>query len=133
MVNDNATVVTAAILLRGDEVLLARRPVGDRLAGHWELPGGKLELGESPEECLARELAEELGIDAVVGPLFTESTHVYPHATIRLLAYRIERWTGELQLQAHDEHRWVSLLEVEELTLAPADIPILARLRDEFH
>lgn len=61
MVNDNATVVTAAILLRGDDVLLARRPVGDRLAGHWELPGGKLEPGESPEECLARELTEELG------------------------------------------------------------------------
>ena len=129
--SEGATLVTAAVLLRGDEILLARRQAGGHLAGYWELPGGKLEPGESPEECLARELAEELGIEAVVGALFAESTHCHPHITIRLLAFHIDSWTGELQLHAHDDHRWVPLSEAEELPLAPADIPILARLRDE--
>ena len=63
--------------------------------------------------------------------LFAESTHRYPHATIRLLAFRVDRWSGELQMLAHDEHRWVSLNEVEEFTLAPADVAILKRLRTE--
>jgi 8-oxo-dGTP diphosphatase len=123
--------VTAAILVKDDAVLLARRPLGDRLAGFWELPGGKVEPGESPEACLARELAEECGIEATVGALFAESTYRYPHATIQLLAFRVDSWSGELLLRAHDEHRWVTLAEAGGLTVAPADIPILERLRDE--
>ena len=120
--------VTAAIMLDGDAVLLSRRPQGDPLAGHWELPGGKLELGEMPQACLARELFEELGIEARVGELFAVSRHSYPHVTVRLLAYRIASWRGEFELRAHDEHRWVATTEVLNLPLAPADIPIVERL-----
>ncbi len=120
--------VTAAIMLDGDAVLLSRRPQGDPLAGYWELPGGKLEPGEMPQACLARELAEELGIEARVGELFTVSTHSYPHVTVRLLAYRIASWRGEFELRAHDEHRWVEPAEAMELPLAPADVPILEKL-----
>lgn len=124
-------IVTAAILLRGGDVLLARRPAGGHLAGHWELPGGKVEPGETPEECLARELAEELGIQAVIGSRFAESIHVYPHAVTHLLAFLVTTWTGEFQLHVHDGLRWVRLRELDELPQAPADIPILRRLRDE--
>ena len=124
--------VTAAVMVRDSAcVLLAKRPLGDRLAGHWELPGGKLEPGEAPEACLARELAEEFGITAEIGPLLAENVHAYPHATIQLLAYRVDVWMGELELRAHDDLRWVTLDAIEELTLAPADVPILRRLRDE--
>jgi 8-oxo-dGTP diphosphatase len=112
-------------------ILLARRPSDDRLAGHWEFPGGKVEAGETPEQCLARELAEECGIVASIGDLFAESIHHYPHAHIQLLAFWVDTWSGELVLRAHDEHRWVTLAEAGELMLAPADIPILERLRDE--
>lgn len=127
--SDATTLVTAGILVKDRQVLLARRPPGDRLAGFWELPGGKIEVGESPEACLARELAEECGIEATVGALFAESTYRYPHATIQLLAFRVDSWSGELLLRAHDEHRWVTTSEFGEVPLAPADIPIMARLR----
>jgi 8-oxo-dGTP diphosphatase len=129
--SDGSTLVTAAILVKGSDVLLARRPSGDRLAGYWELPGGKVEAGETPEQCLARELSEECGIEAAIGPLFAESTYRYPHALIHLLAFWVDRWSGELVLRAHDDHRWVAPRAAEQLTLAPADVPILARLRDE--
>ena len=127
----DATLVTAGILVKDGRVLLARRPAEDRLAGHWEPPGGKIEAGETPKECLARELAEECGIAATIGALFAESTYSYPHATIQLLAFWVDSWSGELVLRAHDDHRWVALSQANELTLAPADIPILERLRDE--
>ena len=79
------TLVTAGILVKDDRVLLARRPAGDRLAGHWELPGGKVEVGETSEECLTRELAEELSIEVSAGSLFADSIHRHPDVTIRLL------------------------------------------------
>ena len=69
--------VTAAIILRDDRVLLARRSSGQKLAGFWEFPGGKVEAGETPESCLARELEEELGIGVHVGRKFAESLHQY--------------------------------------------------------
>lgn len=60
-------------------VLLSRRPPGDRLAGFWELPGGKIEAGETPEEWLARELADECGREASIGSLFADSAYRNPH------------------------------------------------------
>jgi 8-oxo-dGTP diphosphatase len=132
VINPRPLSVTAAIMIDDSgSLLLARRPAGDRLAGHWELPGGKVEAGESPEACLARELLEEFGIVADVGQLFAENIHVYPHAAIQLLVYRVDRWSGEIELRAHDDVRWVALDEIDELNVAPADVPILRRLRDE--
>jgi len=121
-VSEEATRATAAILVKGGAVLLAQRPIGDRLAGHWELPGGKVEAGKSPEECLARELREECGIEAVAGQQFAESTHRYPHATIHLLAFWVDSWSGELVLHARDDHRWVSLSDVESLRSLRAEV-----------
>jgi 8-oxo-dGTP diphosphatase len=121
--------VTAGILVDGGRLLLARRPAGDRLEGMWELPGGKIEAGESPQQCLARELAEECGLVVTVGEFFAESRFHYPHADIRLEAYRIESWSGQLALRAHDAVRWVAADEFDALPIAPADVPILERLR----
>lgn len=125
----DTTLVTAGILVKDGQVLLSRRPPGDRLAGLWELPGGKIEPGESPEECLARELAEECGIEASIGSLFAESTYRYPHVAIQLMAFWVDSWRGELEMRAHDDHRWVRPSESGELPVAPADVLILARLR----
>lgn len=131
MVTNAMIRVTAAVMVSEGAVLLARRPQGDRLVGHWELPGGKIEPGETAEECLARELAEECGIEASVGELFAESMHRYPHIAVHLLAFWVHTWTGEFELHAHDAIRWVALGDLDGLTLAPADIPILERLRNE--
>lgn len=116
--------VTAAILRDRGRVLLARRKPGGPLAGYWEFPGGKLEPGESPEACLARELHEELGIEGRVGAFVASHRHEYAHATVELLAYEVEWIAGELAPVDHDALEWVLPEELLRFELAPADVPI---------
>jgi mutator protein MutT len=129
---DERVLVSAAVLLDNGRVLLAQRPPGDPLAGRWELPGGKVKENETPEACLKRELFEECGISVWVGRKYAASGYTYPHATVTLLAYLIEAWQGELQAHFHAQLRWFALADVTHLELAPADVPILTRLRREF-
>ncbi len=120
--------VTAAIIRRDDQILLARRPEGDHLAGFWEFPGGKIEPGETPEECLARELKEEFGLNAEVGDFVASSRFDYGEREIELLAYEVELEAGEWILTSHDEARWVAAEDLLSFALAPADIPIAEAL-----
>ena len=88
--------VAAAVIQRADGAfLLARRPAGKVYAGYWEFPGGKLEAGEAPERALARELHEELGIDACTAYPWVTRVFAYPHATVRLNFFRVTAWKGE--------------------------------------
>ena len=121
--------VTAAIMLKDQKVFIAQRRSEDRLAFKWEFPGGKLEDGETPEECLRREMKEEFGIEVSVGKFFGESIYTYEHGTIRLVAY-ITEWTGgELKPIEHRDCPWVSIEELTAYELAPADIPLAEKLR----
>lgn len=117
--------VTAAIIEKEGKVLAARRKVGSHLEGYWEFPGGKLEEGETPEECLRRELAEEFKIDSRVGIFIGESVYDYGNKIVRLRAYRVEHLEGDFQLIDHDELRWLSLDELNGVNWAPADIPLV--------
>lgn len=118
------TPVTAAILEQDGKVLIARRSPGQKQAGLWEFPGGKLEAGETPEQCLERELTEELGLKIEVGPFFAENLYAYKSGTIRLMAYRARVWGGQLSLAVHSEIRWVSPAELLQYELSPADVKI---------
>ena len=124
--------VAAAIFIEDGRVLLAQRPAGDPLEGMWELPGGKVQANETPEACLYRELAEECGVSVSVGRKFAASSYAYPHATITLIAYLIDHWSGELVAHEHSELRWVDLKDAKQLPLAPTDIPIITRLQREY-
>ncbi len=117
--------VAAAIIEKAGKVLAARRKPGSHMAGLWEFPGGKIEKGETPEECLSRELAEELGITTMVGAFIGENTHDYGTKVIRLLAYQVEHITGDFQLIDHDGLRWLALDELDSVEWAPADIPLI--------
>jgi 8-oxo-dGTP diphosphatase len=121
--------VTAAILMHAGRILIARRPAGDRLAGAWEFPGGKLESGETPREGLRRELYEEFGIHTRIGPFFDRTEHRYDHMTVSLLVYRAELAQGDLKPTAHDAVRWVTPEQMHQYRFAPADRPIVARLQ----
>jgi 8-oxo-dGTP diphosphatase len=124
--------VTAAIMLDGDKVLIAQRANGDCLAKKWEFPGGKIEVGESPEECLARELSEELGIKVRVGDFFARSIYRYEHGVIELLAYYVDWVSGKMFTHFHDEAKWVSIKDVDQYDFAPADLPIKEKLKSNF-
>ncbi len=122
--------IAAAILVKDNLILIAKRKSTDRVApGKWEFPGGKIEAGETPEECVKRELKEELGIDVSVNGLFAQNTHCYEgFGTIQLLAYWTE-WTGDRMIPAvHDQVRFASRHELDQYDFAPADIPIVEKL-----
>ena len=121
--------VTAAILIHQGHILIARRPRGDQLAGYWEFPGGKLEKGETPQACLQRELYEEFGIRTRIGPFIDQNEYHYDHIAVRLLFYRAELESGDLQPTVHDAVRWVTPTQMGRYRFAPADRPIVARLQ----
>jgi len=116
--------VTAAIIERDGCILAARRS-GGHLAGFWEFPGGKLEDGEIPEECLKRELEEELGVVTEVGRFVGESVYDYDGTVVKLLGYATKHINGTFQLTVHDEIRWLPVEDLWTLKWAPADIPLV--------
>lgn len=118
--------VVAAALMRDGRVLAARRGPGQRQAGLWELPGGKVEAGESDAEALQRELAEELDLRIQVGEVLAENIHQYPDLTIRLVALKATLG-GDQQPCAteHDALCWLGPDALHTVDWAPADIPLL--------
>ena len=116
--------VCAGVILSSGKVLLARRAPGRRHAGLWEFPGGRVEPGETPSAALARELKEELGIDAVVGPELARAVHAYDFGEIELIAFLVPKFAGAPKLTDHDEIAWVEAKRLLEYDLAPADVPI---------
>ncbi|NLX90868.1 MAG: 8-oxo-dGTP diphosphatase MutT [Firmicutes bacterium] len=124
--------VSAAIIIKDGKVLIAKRAAGYRLAGKWEFPGGKVEDGESPEECLKRELAEELGIVVSVGDFFARSVYCYEHGAIELLVYFADWISGDMRLSEHDEVKWAAVADLGLFDFSPADIPVVEKLRMKF-
>ncbi|HEY3318463.1 MAG TPA: (deoxy)nucleoside triphosphate pyrophosphohydrolase [Coriobacteriia bacterium] len=124
---EDPRIVTAAVLIEDSRLLLARRAPHDRLPGYWELPGGKLEPGETPQECLARELREELAMTAEIGEMVAETLHKYAHGCFRLIALKTVR-LSEFELLVHDRVAWVARDEIGEYRLAPADVALVDNL-----
>ena len=121
--------VAAAVIRKNGLIMIARRAQGEHLARKWEFPGGKVEVFETPEQCLCRELKEEFSIVAKVGGCVGESVFHYPDKSIRLLAYEVVWLDGDFILTVHDKIDWVLPNELLARDLAPADIPI-ARILD---
>ena len=112
--------VAAAMLTRGQTVLLCRRPAGKARALQWEFPGGKLEPGETGEQALARECREELGAEVRVGPRVDELVFDYPDLSVHLTLYQAEPLTEPRALE-HSALDWVGPAGLERYDLCPAD------------
>lgn len=125
--------VVAAVIVRDRKILIGRRRHGKKRAGYWEFPGGKIQDGELPEECLAREILEELNILIEVDRFLASNVHYYSDMTIRLQAYSCRWIDGDLNLRDHDIVSWVSPNELEKFILAPADIPIAYEITQCFY
>ena len=125
--------VAACALVDGDgRVLLAKRPKGRPLEGLWEFPGGKVEVGETPEQALIRELKEELSIDVsqVCLAPFTFASHAYPDFHLLMPLYVCRRWKGDLVAMEGQELAWVRAVRLGDYAMPPADEPLRAMLRD---
>jgi 8-oxo-dGTP diphosphatase len=123
------TQVTAAIIVRENRVLVARRKPGGKMSGYWEFPGGKLDPSESPEDCLKREIEEELGIrDLLIHRHFITTLHTYPFAAIELMVFLCTSKTVPRSSEAHDAIEWATLDELQKYTWAPADLPAVQKL-----
>ncbi len=122
--------VMAAIIQRGNEVLLCQRKEG-ALAGKWEFPGGKIEDGETPEECLVREIQEELGITIEVHDIFQAVHCHYDHGDFLVIGYLAGHINGEITLHVHSDCAWVDCRDLVKYDLAAANIPIAQRLKEK--
>jgi 8-oxo-dGTP diphosphatase len=125
--------VSAVALIDPDgRVLLARRPEGKHLAGLWEFPGGKVNPGESPEAALIRELAEELGIETderCLAP-FTFASHRFDSFHLLMPLYLCRVWRGIPAPREGQTLAWVRKAALADYKMPPADVPLVAMLRD---
>jgi 8-oxo-dGTP diphosphatase len=125
-------VVACALVDADNRVLISKRPEGKALAGLWEFPGGKLEGHETPEDCLIRELKEELGITtrpACLAPL-TFASHRYPDFHLFMPLYVCRRYEGIARGLEGQEIKWVSPKKLRDYPMPPADEPLIPVLID---
>jgi 8-oxo-dGTP diphosphatase len=125
--------VAAVALIDADgRVLLAERPAGKPMAGLWEFPGGKLQDGETPEAALVRELKEELGIDTAESCLapFAFASHSYEKFHLLMPLYACRVWRGIVTPLEGQRLAWVRVEKLGDYPMPPADVPLVAQLRD---
>jgi mutator protein MutT len=125
----NCVEVSAALLFRDGKLLITQRHAGAHLGGLWEFPGGKREPDETFEQCLARELREELGIEVEVGKLFEEISHAYAEKTVRLKFFICKLVSGEPQPLDCAAFKWVDKTELGGFEFPAADARLLEKLR----
>ena len=118
--------IAAGIICCNGKVLIAQRRRGKDLEFFWELPGGKLEAGETLEQCLARELIEEMDLKIKVGKLFVSSVYDYEFGAVKVNAFLAECESPEIhKLCEHEQYKWVSPTEILNYKISPADVPIV--------
>jgi 8-oxo-dGTP diphosphatase len=121
--------VVAALIVRGGEILIGQLRPDQPMALQWEFPGGKIEPGESPELALARELEEELGIQAAIGPLVTRIRHNYRHGgAVDLQFFAVREYSGEIVNRIFHQLRWVRLEDLPTYDFLAADRPVIRDL-----
>jgi len=120
--------VTTAVLEKDGRILLAKRKKGKYLDNQWELPGGKIDPGETPEQCLKRELKEEFTIEAEVGPLIGTAHFKNQVVDLELLVYEVAYVSGNFKLLEHEAIEWVLPEEIESYDLVDSDRVVIRKL-----
>lgn len=118
-------VACAIIINNQDKVLACQRNASMHLPLKWEFPGGKIEKNESAEECLVREIKEELNIDIQILERKSANDHHYPDKSIRLIPFICRHLNGEISLKEHKDFQWLDKSNLVTLDWAEADLPIL--------
>ena len=125
--------VVSALIEKDNKYLIAKRTTGDpNLIGKWEFPGGKLEPNENEFEAIEREMKEEFELTVKAISYITHNIHKYPSKTIDLKLYRCAYIKGDFYLHDHSQYAFVSLKEILDYDLAPADIPLVKKLEEYY-
>lgn len=123
--------VVAGALFDGEgRVLIAQRPAGKALAGRWEFPGGKVDVGESEHAALRRELREELGVEVIAARPFMRLAHAYEDRDVELSLWIVERFAGEPRSLDAQALKWVSPAALAAEDILEADQPFITGLRE---
>jgi len=123
-------VVAGALFDAEGRVLIAQRPAGKALAGRWEFPGGKVDMGESEHAALRRELREELGIEVIAARPFMRLAHAYQDRDVELSLWIVERFAGEPRSLDAQALKWVSPAALAAEDILEADQPFITGLRE---
>ncbi len=121
-------VVAAVLRDAAGKVLISQRLEGKHYAGLWEFPGGKIESGEAVEAALRRELREELGIEVTRCQPLLSLWHDYPERQVELCVWTVEHYAGVAQGLEGQALRWLTVPELRDVELLPADLPIIEQL-----
>jgi 8-oxo-dGTP diphosphatase len=130
-VQKNIHVVGAVVLSSGKVLCVQRGPHGT-LPGLWEFPGGKIEPGETAQEALRREIAEELECHVTVGEKVTTTRHEYAFGIVHLTTFYCELIDGSPELSEHSDMAWRDPSDLRDLAWAPADIPAIQLIEEHF-
>ena len=122
------TQVAAGIIFQNGSILVTRRGPGEKHAGCWEFPGGKLEASETFQQCIEREILEELGVEVVADEILATSTYDYSNGSVELTAILCIAENMNIKLTVHDRYRFVAPKSLSDVDLLPADIPIAIKL-----
>lgn len=120
--------ITAGIIMKNGKILIGQRKFEDKFGGKWEFPGGKIESGELPEDCIVRELKEELNIDIIKFKHFI--SYIFDFQIIKLVVHSfiISEFNGEIQTNEHECIKWVNIEELKEFDFLDADMKIINEL-----
>ncbi|MFU0824602.1 8-oxo-dGTP diphosphatase MutT [Clostridium sp.] len=121
--------VAAAIMKHNNKIFITRRSYGE-FKDMWEFPGGKIEKGETQEEALIREIKEELELDIEISEYLTTIDYDYPNFHLTMHCFICDICGGELHLNAHNDAKWVTLDEVDNLRWIPADVLVVDKLKN---
>ncbi|MEK3883638.1 (deoxy)nucleoside triphosphate pyrophosphohydrolase [Paenibacillus sp. PL2-23] len=124
--------VVGAVIVREGLVLCAQRGAGQSMASLWEFPGGKIEIGETPQDALKREIAEEMRCQIRVGERVEYTAHEYAFGIVHLTTFYCEVLSGEPQLTEHAAMRWLRPEELLSLEWAPADVPAVQAIMSKY-
>lgn len=120
--------VVASVIKHKDKIFATQRGYGE-FKGYWEFPGGKMEVGETQEEALLREIKEELNINIQVGELLDTIEYDYPQFHLTMYCYMCTFVSGELVLKEHNASRWLTKDTLDSVNWLPADIALIDKLK----
>jgi len=122
--------VAAAIIIKNDKVLIAKRPEGKHKAGYWEFPGGKIEDNETAEQALVREIKEELNIEISNCEFFTSIEFEYPEKKVQLEFFKVSGFTGEPRGMEGQLIQWVEVSKLQSYQFPEANLVVVNKLQN---